>query len=79
VQSGVELRPPLLSVLESPRSARRVDPVELSEVEPLDVEPELLVCVRPIPIPEQALTDANTSPNANTEKYELRIISTPLR
>jgi hypothetical protein len=79
VQSGVELRPLVLSVLESPRSARRLDPVELSEVEPLDVEPELLVPVRPIPIPEQALTDASTSDIANTEKYELRIISTPLR
>jgi hypothetical protein len=45
----------VLSVLESLRSARRLDPAVLSEVEPLDVEPELLVSVRPIPIPEQAL------------------------
>jgi len=94
VQSGVVFRPPVLSVPELPvpelpvpellLSARRLDPAELSDVEPRDVEPldadpEPLVSVRPIPIPEQALTDASTRLIANTEQYDLRSISIPLR
>jgi hypothetical protein len=66
---------PPLSVPEVPLSARRLgSAVELSEAEPVDdvvsvdVEPELLVSLRPMPILEHALTDTSTTAMARGVK-----------